>query len=1032
MAEQLFDSPHAFFGKATSHFKILLRSQGMKSLSLAIVMVITVFRMAPAQHVLSQTEAARKYERAVELFAIGNYGSAIQLFREFLWSSSGSLTRHAEAEYYAALCAVRLYHPDGEKQLEQVVARYAHLPQAALATFDLGDFFYTAKQYEKAADSYNRGNLSALTPERQSEVRFRWGYSLFNLKKLADANQQFAFVKNQGGAYGPAASYYAGFIQYQEREYDAALTDLRRAESNPSYASVVPHLITAALFFSGQYDEVIRYGNSLNSIANLTNENEIRLFVAESQFNRKNYMAAFPAYRDYLEANAQADQAVYYRAGLVADESRKPDEAIAYLKRAALATDTLGAFASYRLGYLYLKLDQKPQALAAYESAAKSGVNQILTAESEFQAGKLLYDLGRPDEAIARLEKFILRYADSPRITEVKEILSQAYVNANNFNKAIAYIESLPRRGPAIDQAYQKATYLKATELYNQERYPEAIDFFKKSIAYPIHRPILAAANFWCGEAFSLGRKYAEAVPFYKAAVEANADPEITAGSHYGLGYAWYNQQDYPQAARHFRQLLDGGRTSAARKTDALVRLADCSYLAKNYADALALYQQAVQQKSSDSDYCWLQTGIINSIERRYDEALADLDRVLANPSRYQDDARFNRGQIQFEQGKYRAAVSDYTQLIQVTQPGRFEPYALMRRAAANYNLKEYGQAADDYILLINKYPAHPASQDIVVQLQESLNLANRAAEFDQYLSLFKQANPDAKGIEQVEFEALKGVFFAQQYEKAIQLVPAFLASYPESIRASEARYYLAESYYRQKNFNLALPVFREAATDPMLPLLNRVYARVGELELRAGNRRLAMASYRQLERIASNKKDLYTAWSALMESCYALGLFDSVTYYAQQIEERANVNAGALNRAALYRGKALMGEGRYDEAKDELIQTVNAAQDENGAEAKYLLGEIFFLSKEHKRCFETLIDFNATYPAYTEWVGRSFLLLADNYVATGETFQARATLQSLADSFPIESIRLLARQRLQKLDTDQQQPVPADTIEKR
>jgi TolA-binding protein len=346
--------------------------------------------------------------------------------------------------------------------------------------------------------------------------------------------------------------------------------------------------------------------------------------------------------------------------------------------------------------------------------------------------------------------------------------------------------------------------------------------------------------------------------------------------------------------------------------------------------------------------------------------------------------------------------------------------------------LKEFGKTADDYIALIKKYPGHPASQEIVVQLQESLTLANRGGEFDQYLTVFKQANPDAKGIEMVEFEALKGVFFNQQYDKAVQVVKTFLISYPESMRASEARYYLAESYYRLKDYSNALAAFQETAANPSFNLINRVYARLGELEVRAGNLVPAIGHYKKLERIATNKKDLYTAWSAMMETHYRLSNFDSVVLYAQQIEDRANVNAGALNKAALYRGKALMGQGRYDEAKDEFLQTINAAQDENGAEAKYLLGEIFYLSKEHKRCFETLIDFNATYPAYTEWVGKSFLLLADNYLATGETFQAKATLQSLADSFPLDSIKAQARQKLMGLNASQQKQVPSDTLDKR
>ncbi|NJN41202.1 MAG: hypothetical protein HC811_02130 [Flammeovirgaceae bacterium] len=57
-------------------------------------------------------------------------------------------------------------------------------------------------------------------------------------------------------------------------------------------------------------------------------------------------------------------------------------------------------------------------------------------------------------------------YPTSNYVTEVRELLSQAYVNANNYNKAIEYIEAMTKINSPIDRAYQKATLLKGTELF--------------------------------------------------------------------------------------------------------------------------------------------------------------------------------------------------------------------------------------------------------------------------------------------------------------------------------------------------------------------------------------------------------------------------------------------------------------------------------------------------------------------------------------------------------------------------------------
>jgi TolA-binding protein len=188
------------------------------------------------------------------------------------------------------------------------------------------------------------------------------------------------------------------------------------------------------------------------------------------------------------------------------------------------------------------------------------------------------------------------------------------------------------------------------------------------------------------------------------------------------------------------------------------------------------------------------------------------------------------------------------------------------------------------------------------------------------------------------------------------------------------------------------------------------------------------------MERLATNKKEQYNAWSGMMESFFLMARYDSVNTYANIILERGNINAGAQNKASLYLGKSAMAQGNYDLAKDEFINTLNTARDEYGAEARYRLGEIFYLTKQYDQCYKTLIGMDADFSAYEEWVGRSFLLLADNFVAMNNTFQAKATLQSLIDKFPLQTIKDAAKDKLKKIEEAEseakQKQVQADTLD--
>ncbi|MEQ9591029.1 MAG: tetratricopeptide repeat protein [Cyclobacteriaceae bacterium] len=993
----------------------------MKILIIGIALLIPQFSFC--QNSLTQSKEEVVFNSGLALLSHGEYGAARQRFTDYLNLNSGNELKRKDAAYYKAFCALNLYHADGEKQIEDFVQDNPNHPRGATAYYDLGNFFYNEKNYGRASAYYNKVDFTSIGYDQQSIGRFHWGYSLFNLRKLEEALEQFNFIKALGGQYGPASSYYAGFIELSNGDYQNAVIDFDRAGQNNAYARIVPHLKANALYKQGRYDDLLAYAKTLEGKEDLANKEEIALYVAEAQFKKGDYEEAAKGYAVYIDSqNGRADRGVMLRAGYAAYSLGDDDSALTLFKESASDKDSVGFYASYYLGSIYLKQDQKPLALVAFDNAKKFKDDAKIVEESSFQHAKILYDLGRPDEAIEHLEGFLEKYPNSTHSVEVREVLSQAYVNANNFNKAIAYIEALPRRGPAVNRAYQKATLLKGMELFNMENYPEAVQYFEKSIATPEDQGFLAEASFWNGEAYSIGRKYEEASDNYLRVIGLSGyeDKSLLSKTRYGLGYAYFNLQQYDRALFNFKEFVNKG-SGNPNYADGLLRLADCYYVTKSYAEALSNYRRLLQMSSPDKDYAHLQAGVIMGIQRKYPEAAAELDQVLRNypQSRFIDEAMFQRAQLDFEQGKYAASVAGFSLLINSNKGSKFVPYAYMRRAASNYNLKDFNKTAEDYITIVEEYPSHPVANDALLPLQEALNLAGRTSEFESHISSFKSANPDAKGIESVEFESAKNLYFNQDYQRAIQSLTNYLNNYPESPKQTEANYYKAEAYYRLRDYENALKIHRSIENDVTFSFSNRVVARIAELTYKLGQFEKAVASNKKLERMAATKKEQYNAWSGLMETYFILASYDSADFYARQILNEGSVSAGAENRASLFLGKSAMARGDYETAKDEFLNTLNSARDESGAEAKYLLGEIFYLSKEYKQCYETLVSLNTDFAAYTEWVGKSYLLLSDNFVAMGDLFQAKGTLKSL-ENFPLERVKLLAAEKLKKIEADE------------
>ena len=995
-----------------------------------------------AQDQMSRGRADELYRKGLELIQHNNYGAARRVLENFLEIAEANDIRRTEATYQRAYCALRLAHADAEKLMEDFMDQHPAHPRAALGYFELANFFYQEKNYNKAAAYYAKTGFDALTRDQQNEARFKWGYSLFSQKKLPEAHKQFSYVKIQNSSYAAAASYYSGFIAYSEGKYDEALPDLKRAEAQPSYTNVVPVLIAGCYYHLKRYDDLLAYYQSLQPRAASVNSfSDISLFAADALYFKRNYREAIGAYETYLKSNAgKAPAAALFRAGHASYMLGLNEQAFNWLRSAASVSDTVSYYASYYLGILYVRQGNKALARNAFDYARKHPNDKQLIEESDFYLAKATYEIGQADDAIREFEQFIARYPQSRYNQEARELLAQAYVNGNNYNRAIEYIETLPSRNAAVREAYQKATFLKGAELFNKEDYAGAVSFFEKSLADAPLPDYAAQAAFWCAEALSSLGKTESAQLKYQMVLrlEKSAPQEIVQRTYYGLGYVLFNLKQYDQALNMFRNYVAKAGRGTPMYTDGLIRLADCLYATKSYNDALSHYNRARQLGSPEDDYILFQLGVINGILRNYGESRNQFNLLLSQypKSTYREEALYQRAQFDIEQGNYQSAVEGLSQLIREGSGSRFLPYAYLRRAASYYNLKQYERTASDYIAIIQQFPAHPASQQALPLLQEALNLAGRGQEFDTYFAAYKQANPGDKNLESIEFERAKSLHFEGQHAQAVVVLQRFLSSYPESARSSEARFYLAESYFRQQQYGQALPLYEELQNVSSFTQAVRAAQRVAEIHFREARYEQAVTAFHRLERAAATKRDLYNAWSGLMESFYLLGQYDSVTVYAQHIIQRGNINAGAVNKASLFIGKAAMARGDFDTAKDEFLSTLNTARDEYGAEAKYRLAEIFYQTKQYRQCYETLISLNTDFATYEEWVGRSYLLLADNFVAMNDRFNAKATLQSLVDRFPLPHIRDEARRKLNDLlqseKRDKEKQMAADTTDNR
>jgi TolA-binding protein len=345
--------------------------------------------------------------------------------------------------------------------------------------------------------------------------------------------------------------------------------------------------------------------------------------------------------------------------------------------------------------------------------------------------------------------------------------------------------------------------------------------------------------------------------------------------------------------------------------------------------------------------------------------------------------------------------------------------------------LKQYDKTLVDYQTVLDQYINHESANDALIGLQETLNLLGRSPEFDRYFAQYKTANPDNSSLVNIEYGAAVNLYLSEDYPEAIQKFQDFINSYPGHNLVYEARFYIGESYYREGNEQQAIEQYQQVVEDNRISQMNRAWRRLGDLWFEQGQYAKAIQAYLQLEEAAQTKKENYYAWSGLMESYFLEADYELADQYASRILDQGGVSANAVNRSLLIRGKAAYQQDDFQTATDHFLSTLNTAQDENGAEAQYMMAKIQYEQGQYKQSNETLYDLNNRFGAYGYWLGKSFLLVTDNYISLDEIFQAKATLKSIIENAPEQEIVEEAKLKLQALEAQEpEEVISVDSVE--
>lgn len=997
----------------------------MKRILIPLCLVVGS-HMASGQRSYQFDAPNRLFVEGKELFSLKNYSGCIDKLEAYKQHSTDA-DLIQEADYMLVYSAYEQGRPNAVELLKDYLDVYPASRHADEVNFLIGSAHFGQGEYQKAIFWFNESNIDMLSPEQQEAYCFRLAYSLLQIGDMEKARGYFARIEQIGTKYREASTYYVAYIDYATGKYNNALVEFTRLKDLPDYKERSLYYITQIYFIQNKYEKVISEGKELlASYPDSENNSEVYRIMGNAYYHLGNEDQAINMLSKYVSSTDSPLRGDLYILGVCYYNKGNYSSAVNALGRTVRENDALSQNAYLYLGQSYLKLKDKNNARMAFEAAATSSFDKQVKEAAMYNYALLIHETAFTGfgESVTIFEDFLNDFPNSKYADKVNDYLVEVYLTTKNYQAALNSIDKIKHPSTKILEAKQDILFQLGTQAFTNMELDKAVDLFSRAISLGAYN--LESRNdayFWRGESYYRQGEYNKAISDYRTYLNntRQRNTDMYALAHYNLGYSYFKLKEYGEALNRFRQYvnLESNQQTPAY-ADAYNRIGDCLFHNRQFAMAEENYTRAAQLQPSAGDYSVYQKGFLLGLQKDYKGKISVMDRLIREfpESQYVDDALFEKGRSYVLLDNNQAAAASFEQLMR-----DFPQSSLARKAGVQlgliyFNDNQPEKAADAYKSVISNYPG---SEEAKVALQDlksvyiELNDINSFAAYAN--SLGGNVRFEVSEQDSLTYLAAEKLFMRGDNEGARRSLTNYLQTFPQGAFSSNANFYLASIAFAKKDLVEAKRLFSLVLESGDTKFREESWARKAEIEYLDKDYAAAMESFKHLQAVAENPENKEAAKLGLMRCAELIGQPQEALLAANDLLKEPKLSPEIMSEARYVRAKAYISLKQENKALADLKEISKDTRTIHGAEAKYLLAQLYYDNKDDKNAETVLMNFIENGTPHQYWLARGFILLADIYIRQGDDFQARQYLTSLQNNYKgDDEIAAMIEDRLGKL----------------
>jgi len=969
---------------------------------IAFLTVITLYSgVISAQQSEMNTNSSAAYNHAIKLYNNKAYAAAQKSFKEVALTTESVSTLKSDSEYYTAMCAIKLNQVEAEKMVMNFVENNPNSNKKEMAFLNVGNYYFANKKASYSLKWYSKVNRNILSTANKQELDFKMGYALLTTGNLKLAKNKFLPLINDA-RYGNDSRYYYGFIAYKQEDFDTAEMHLTEIAKQASYKTEVTYYLLDISFKDGRFEKCIEVGEKLLKDPKQKERSDISKIVGESYFNLKKYKEALPYLRDYKGKRGKWNNTDYYQLGYAYYKQNDFENAVKNFNKIIGGKNNVSQNAYYHLAECYIYLEKKPEALNAFKSASEMEFDPKVKEDAFLNYAKLSYEQGNPYKSVAEvLQDFLTAYPKSPYYQEINQLVVTSYLYQQDYQGALDYLAKKKTRENR--ELTKDVSFYRGVQLFNLKKLQEAYPFLNAATSSS-DNTIKVSAVYWKAETDFQLSNFQKSLDGFKRFKRMSGASKIEEHKtiDYNIAYSHFKLKDYTKAAKSFSSFTSKTKEDNPLIDDANIRLADCYFVTKKYANAIRAYDKVINNLGIGSDYAVYQKAVSYGFLGDNAKKVSNLTDLVTNYefTSLLDDALFQLANTYVAMKDNAKAHTTYNTLITIHTRSSYIPKALLRQGLVYYNDNENTQALTKFKKIVSAYPNSNEAREAVTNARNvyvDLGQVDLYAAWVKNISFVNVSNSD---IDNSTYESAENKFLENNTNKAIEGFTKYVNAFPNGIHALKANFYLAQLLSKTNQGDKSAQYYRFVVDQNQSEFSEESLNKLSQIYLEDEDWASATPLLIRLEQEANYPQNILFAQSNLMKGYYQDNLFKEAVDYAEKVLQKDKLEENVEFDAKIIIARSAFKTDDLERAEEFYNEVERNANGELKAEALYFNAYFKNQNKKYKESNKIVQKLIADYSTYKYWGVKSYIVMAKNHYGLKDAYQATYILENIIKNF--------------------------------